>query len=215
MNANLDDNQEFSWAAFGEAAVLIEVRDDTRRHQFARRLPAPDLGIQEVVTGAQSLLIRFDAHRIDASRAVAWLLSADEATAEPPTNLLEIPVRYDGPDLHTVAEAAGVDVDEVITAHLRATYVAEFCGFSPGFAYLSGLNLGLHLPRRRDPRTQVPAGAVAIADRYTAIYPRSSPGGWHLIGSTTAPLFDVMRSAPALIRPGDRVRFVVASSRHR
>jgi KipI family sensor histidine kinase inhibitor len=95
----------------------------------------------------------------------------------------------------------------VAEAHAGAEYVVGFIGFAPGFAYLTGLDERLHVPRRESPRTKVPAGAVAIADRFTAVYPRPSPGGWQLIGHTDVELWDVERDPPARLTPGTRVRF--------
>jgi KipI family sensor histidine kinase inhibitor len=117
-------------------------------------------------------------------------------------------IAADGPDLSSVAAAAGLSVAEVIALHGDATYVAAFTGFAPGFAYLTGLDPRLVLPRRSTPRPSVPAGSLAIADIYSAIYPRQSPGGWHLIGTTDPDLFDPTRDPPALISPGTRVKFV-------
>ncbi len=125
---------------------------------------------------------------------------------------LEIPVVYDGADLALVASATHLSVDEVITIHSGVTYLAAFAGFSPGYVYCTGLDPRLRLPRRPTPRTSVPAGSVAIADAYAAIYPTSSPGGWHLLGHTDLTLFDLNRPEPALIQPGDRVRYTVRTS---
>ena len=122
--------------------------------------------------------------------------------------VVEIAVRYDGEDLASVAAACGLSSAEVVDRHRATDYTCAFCGFAPGFAYLRGLDPALVLPRRATPRTRVPAGAVAIADTYTAVYPSVSPGGWHLIGSTDAPLWDATRRPPSLIRPGTIVRFV-------
>ena len=95
-----------------------------------------------------------------------------------------------------------------MSRHSDATYRAAFCGFAPGFAYLTGLDPALQLPRRATPRTRVPAGSVAIAAGYSAVYPTTSPGGWHLVGHTDAVLFDADRDPPALIAPGTTVHFV-------
>lgn len=121
---------------------------------------------------------------------------------------IEIPVVYDGPDLAEVAERAGLSVEEVVRLHSSTTYLAAFAGFAPGFMYCTGLPESLRVPRRNTPRTSVPKGSLAVADVYTAIYPVASPGGWNLIGHTDVELFDLQASEPALIRPGDRVRFV-------
>jgi KipI family sensor histidine kinase inhibitor len=116
-------------------------------------------------------------------------------------------VRYDGPDLAAVAERAGRPEAEVIARHTAGDYRVAFCGFAPGFAYLTGLDPSLHVPRLARPRTRVPAGSVGIAGEYTAAYPRPSPGGWHLLGRTDADLWDLARAEPALLTPGTRVRF--------
>jgi KipI family sensor histidine kinase inhibitor len=122
--------------------------------------------------------------------------------------VVEIPARYDGPDLADVAAAAGVSAGEVVRRHSAVTYEASFTGFAPGFAYLTGLDPALRMTRRSSPRPRVPAGSVAIADAYSAVYPRASPGGWHLLGSTDVVIFDASRDPAALIAPGTRVRFV-------
>jgi KipI family sensor histidine kinase inhibitor len=117
-------------------------------------------------------------------------------------------VLYDGPDLAAVAALAGLSVEGAVSAHSAALYTVAFIGFSPGFAYLTGGDARLHVPRRDDPRTQVPAGSVAVAGPYSGVYPREGPGGWQLLGRTSTVLFDVERTSPAVLAPGDRVRFV-------
>ena len=116
-------------------------------------------------------------------------------------------VVYDGADLEDVAQACELTIRDVIQLHSTADYTVAFCGFVPGFAYLVGLPELLQLPRRSTPRTRVPAGAVAIAAEFTGVYPRESPGGWHLLGRTGMPLWDDSRNPPALLAPGTRVRF--------
>jgi KipI family sensor histidine kinase inhibitor len=125
--------------------------------------------------------------------------------------LHEIAVEYGGmagPDLKPLAERAGMEVAAYIRNHASAEYTVGFLGFQPGFPYLSGLPRVLHTPRRASPRVRVSAGSVAIGGRYTGIYPTSGPGGWQIIGRTREVLFDPTREAPALLMPGDRVRFV-------
>lgn len=124
---------------------------------------------------------------------------------------IEIPVHYGedfGPDLDAVATHCGLSPSEVIDRHCQAEYRVYCLGFQPGFAYLAGLDPALHIPRRDTPRLSVPAGSVAIAGAQTAVYPLASPGGWHLIGRTDTPLFKPSALHAALLRPGDRVRFV-------
>ena len=114
----------------------------------------------------------------------------------------------DGVDLDEVAELTGLSREEVVDRHSAPEYVVAFLGFAPGFAYLLGGDERLHVPRLPKPRERVPGGTVAIAGPYSGIYPRDSPGGWRLLGRTTLTLFDARRRPPALLAPGDRVRFV-------
>lgn len=122
--------------------------------------------------------------------------------------VIEIPVTYDGADLVDVATRVGMTIEQLIETHSGADHRAAFCGFAPGFAYLELSDNRLHLPRRPSPRPRVPIGSVAIAAGYTAVYPVASPGGWHLIGTTEARMWDPSCDSPARVRPGDRVRFV-------
>jgi KipI family sensor histidine kinase inhibitor len=119
-----------------------------------------------------------------------------------------VEVRYDGEDLEEVASLTGLSSSEVVARHVGGAYVSAFCGFAPGFAYLTGLDPSLRVARRDSPRTRVPAGAVAIADEYTAVYPRESPGGWRIIGHTSTPVWDLAADPPTLLAPATRVRFV-------
>ena len=117
-------------------------------------------------------------------------------------------MRYDGADLAEVAAMTGLDPAEVVRAHTSTLWRVAFGGFVPGFGYLVGGDPRLHVPRRESPRTRVPAGSVALAGEFTGVYPRASPGGWQLIGTTDAVLWDPDRSPPAVLTPGTRVRFV-------
>jgi KipI family sensor histidine kinase inhibitor len=136
---------------------------------------------------------------------VSTIVPAAEVTAG---RLVEIPVRYDGQDLDDVAQIIGLTKSEVIELHSSTTFTAAFAGFAPGFMYCTGLPTVLQLPRRATPRVSVPAGSLAMADTYTAIYPLNSPGGWNLIGTTDVQMFDASAKQPSLLVPGDRVRFV-------
>jgi len=165
----------------------------------------------DVVPAAQSLVV---VHSNNDSASVQLLLAElltnrrnDNLTSSF-GNTVEIPVRYDGADLDEVARACGMSVDHVVDLHSNTTYTVEFCGFAPGFAYLRRLPEQLHLPRRASPRARVPAGSVAIAGTYSAIYPGESPGGWHLIGTTSLRVWDTGRTPPALLQPNTTVRFV-------
>ncbi|WP_328604576.1 allophanate hydrolase subunit 1 [Amycolatopsis sp. NBC_00345] len=193
---------------YGGSAALVETAD-VLGFQAALEL-SPPVGVVELVPAAQTLLVRYDplATSWDALasslRSVSVVDSSVNASAT-----VTLPVRYDGADLDAVAAASSLTTSEVVRRHSSATYIAAFCGFAPGFAYLTGLDPALHLPRRPTPRTRVPAGAVAIAGDYTAVYPHPSPGGWHLLGHTDAPVWDVERPRPNLLVPGTRVRFEV------
>lgn len=121
---------------------------------------------------------------------------------------VEIPVHYDGPDLADVAALWDTTPEEVVRLHSGTAFHVAFCGFAPGFGYLTGLPEALHVPRRDTPRTKVPVGSVALAGPYTGVYPRSSPGGWQLIGTTDTVLWDPRREPAALLSPGTLVRFV-------
>jgi KipI family sensor histidine kinase inhibitor len=197
----------------GERAAVLDCADQPAAVAEAVRTLAALSGIAltDVVPGATTVLvIAADPDHLAAlvSRLPELASPLAGSTTPAAATTIEIPVRYDGPDLVSVAAAAGLSVAEVIALHGDATYVAAFTGFAPGFAYLTGLDPRLVLPRRSTPRPSVPAGSLAIADIYSAIYPRQSPGGWHLIGTTDADLFDPTRSPPALISPGTRVKFV-------
>ena len=140
------------------------------------------------------------------------LQTVDVSGAAPVGRTIEIPVRYDGPDLEHVSEITGCSIPEIVALHTGTTYVAAFAGFAPGFMYCTGLPEQLRVPRRETPRVAVAKGAVAVADVYTAVYPSVSPGGWNLIGHTDVELFDLKAADPSLIKPGDRVRYVVGTS---
>lgn len=193
----------------GERAVLVtHVADPAAWVLGLRALGAAVCNeLVDVVPAAETVLVT-----CTTAAALAALRPHLDTVVPVPTEWssappIIIPVRYDGADLEEVARAAGLSVGDVITIHSGAQYTAAFCGFSPGFAYLRGLPARLHLPRRPSPRTRVPAGAVAIASQYTAVYPRPSPGGWHLLGSTDLVMFDPHDDPPARLQPGTRVRF--------
>ncbi len=168
----------------------------------------------EVVPAWGNLTVVFDPlaqqpEAVLADLAAAWA-EAPAKAARPRERVLR--VRYGGqhgPDLAAVAAHAGLTEAEVIAAHAGAVYSVAFVGFQPGFAYLSGLPVALHMPRRAEPRTRVPAGSVAIGGAQTGVYPASSPGGWQLIGQTEQRLFDPGAETPSWLQPGDRVRFEV------
>ncbi|MEV5439612.1 5-oxoprolinase subunit PxpB [Streptomyces sp. NPDC052682] len=194
----------------GEDALLVEVSSGDEAQalhaELLRRRAAGALPAREIVPAARTVLLD---GLPDPARAAADLAAAEVPPAPPRTGeVVEIPVRYDGPDLADVAARWGVAEPEVARIHAAAEYRVAFCGFAPGFGYLTGLPPRHHVPRRATPRTAVPAGSVALAGPYTGVYPRSSPGGWQLIGTTDVVLWDHARVPAALLSPGTRVRFV-------
>jgi KipI family sensor histidine kinase inhibitor len=168
-------------------------------------------GVTDVVPGESTVVVRCVAGATDSIGRRLDSVVAEPAGSE--TAPVTIEVVFDGADLDRVAGATGLSTDAVVGRFVAASYRVAFCGFSPGFAYLAGLDPDLHLERRPSPRPRVPAGSVAIAAHYAAVYPSASPGGWHLIGRTDAVVWDLAAPAPALLTPGTEVRFVDRESR--
>jgi KipI family sensor histidine kinase inhibitor len=203
----------------GPRALLVELDDLNGMRALTAELSrrrgggwAPSL--LDVVPGARTVLLDgLD----DIPGAIAdlrsWRLDPDaiqataSATVDGGETTIEIACHYDGPDLVEVAGAWGVSVAEATEIHTSTAFSVAFCGFSPGFAYLSGLGPERSVARRANPRPRVAAGSVALAGGFTGIYPRPSPGGWQIIASTDAVLWDPDREPPALLVPGHRVRF--------
>lgn len=155
--------------------------------------------------------MRFDPLRLApaaAESAVARLARVLDRAPSEAGRVVEVPTHYDGPDLAETAERSRLTVDELVAIHSGREYRAFFLGFLPGFAYCGVLDPRIVAPRLARPRERVPAGSVAVADGQTSVYPFDSPGGWRLIGRTDVRIFDATRESPALIRAGDRVRFV-------
>ncbi len=216
----------------GPAAVLVELADIEEvlaldaRVQALVVVPGPPWdAVVDVVPGARTLLVTVGARdgalspgALAGIRA-ALLELATEVTVggpvvtEPDHGAVEIEVVYDGPDLHDVAAATGLAVEEVVAAHQGTPWRVAFGGFAPGFAYLVGGDPRLRVPRRARPRPTVPAGSVGLAGGFSGVYPRSSPGGWQLVGRTDAVLWDLHRDPPALLAPGTVVRFVASDAR--
>jgi KipI family sensor histidine kinase inhibitor len=185
----------------GDRAVLIDCASlDEAQGWFAALHDEVD-----AVLGARTVLLRGEPSDL---RALVDRSEPHDLTAAGTGEEIEIAVTYDGPDLADVASHTGISEDEVVAAHTGTPWTVAFGGFAPGFAYLVGGDERLVVPRRESPRTSVPAGSVGLAGEFSGVYPRSSPGGWQLIGRTDAVMFDVDRDPPALLTPGSQVRFV-------
>jgi KipI family sensor histidine kinase inhibitor len=162
----------------------------------------------DVVPGARTVVVAVEPGTDLAALRRAVLELEVDAVAALDGPVVEIPVVYEGPDLAEVAELTGLSPDEVVAAHTGTPWRVGFGGFAPGFAYLTGGDARLQVARRSEPRTSVPAGAVGLAGEFSGVYPRSSPGGWQLIGRTDAVLWDPDRTPPALLSAGAQVQFV-------
>ncbi|GAA3908908.1 5-oxoprolinase subunit B family protein [Actinoplanes auranticolor] len=198
-----------SFLRCGREALLAEVDDlDAALALYAALRSAALPGVVDLVPAARTVLIKIDP-------AVTSPAAVREAVAVLPVDTrhratggtVEIPVRYDGPDLVEVAERTGLSPDQVVALHTGARWTVAFAGFVPGFGYLTGGDPRLDVPRRDSPRTRIPAGSVALAGRFSGVYPSDSPGGWQLIGSTTQRMWDLDRPEPALLVPGVEVIF--------
>lgn len=197
---------------YGDQALLLEFDSTADVLAWTDTLARAGLpGVLDIVPASRTVLMKLDGPRYLAptrqrlgtlrpGQAVAHTETAEEADAV-------IEVTYDGADLEAVAELTGLSTADVIAAHTGRLWRVGFGGFAPGFAYLVDGDPRLQVPRRDEPRTRVPAGAVALAGEFSGVYPRESPGGWQLIGRTDAVLFDVTRDKPALLTPGMTVAF--------
>ncbi len=211
--------------AYGDRALLIEVdAEQTGPTEPGRARGAePDTvlglfraldrdrppGVVDIVPAARTIAVVVDPRVLSLAAARGWIeRTAPEPALAASHEVVELPVRYDGDDLVEVAALLGITPREVAERHSASRWRVAFGGFAPGFAYLVTDHDGLHVPRRATPRTAVPAGSVGLAGAFSGVYPRSSPGGWQLIGRTDAVLWDAAADAPALLRPGVEVRFV-------
>jgi inhibitor of KinA len=214
-----DSISQFRIVPAGDAAWLVEwgARIDPsisgRAVAFADQARRLHPAVRDVVVGYCSVTVYFDPLRIDGDdfesrlRRLAW--DAREV-AETGGADIDVDVCYGGelgPDLGDVAARAGITEAEAIALHAERTYRVYVVGFVPGFPYMAAVDEKLAMPRRATPRMRVPAGSVAIAAGQTGIYPRETPGGWHLIGRTHVKPYDGSRANPFLFKPGDRVRF--------
>jgi KipI family sensor histidine kinase inhibitor len=203
----------------GSHALLLEPVDHTTVDALTELLRRSHVdGVSDVLPAAQTVLITIDRRTDlrDLEQRLHRLIADFDPTSAPVANeadVVHVPVTYSGDDLGPVARMLGVSIEDVIFEHTRRTWRCAFVGFAPGFGYLESSEPGLTVPRREQSRTAVPAGSVALADGYSAIYPRRSPGGWQLIGHTNVETWNTDNPQPALITPGCRVRFVAEDIR--
>ncbi|WP_208456899.1 5-oxoprolinase subunit PxpB [Lysobacter solisilvae (ex Woo and Kim 2020)] len=214
--------------AIADDALLLRIGEridpatNARVHALCGRIRARrPAWLLDLVPAYASVGVFFDPAQIGMEAVTAWLRAqlaasssaAPAATSAPRT--VEIPVVYGGeagPDLDSAAAELGITAQELVQRHAAGEYVVAMIGFAPGFPYLLGLDPALALPRLATPRTSVPAGSVGIGGAQTGLYPRESPGGWRLLGRTPLALFDPAREPPALLAPGDRVRFLAVDA---
>jgi KipI family sensor histidine kinase inhibitor len=193
----------------GSSALLVELGDlDEVLGYYAALRADPPAGVVDIVPAGRTVMVVVDpAVTSLAALERALLSTVPREDRRAGGDLVEIPVVYDGEDLDDVADLLGCSVEAVIQRHTAEQWTVAFCGFAPGFGYLTGES-HWDVPRRSSPRTKVPAGSVALAGEFSGIYPRESPGGWQLLGHTEVAVFDLNRDPAALLSPGRRVRFV-------
>lgn len=196
----------------GTGALLVELDDLDEVLALYSALAAQQIpGVVDLVPAARTVLVVVDPAVTELPRVAAAVRATRPRYAAPREgDLVEIPVTYDGEDLEEVAALLGCDPGEVVRRHCEPEWRVAFCGFAPGFGYLTSGAWAWDVPRRSTPRTRVPAGSIALAGEFSGVYPRESPGGWQLVGRTDLAVFDLARDPAALLRPGSRVRFVDA-----
>jgi KipI family sensor histidine kinase inhibitor len=199
---------------YGDQALLLQFDSTTDVLAWAAALREAALpGVLDIVPASHTVLLKLDGPRHQSAirrRLRTLQVAPDMVATAPPEHPVAIDVVYDGADLAEVADRTGLTTAQVINAHTATPWQVGFGGFAPGFAYLVGGDPRLAVPRRSEPRSSVPAGAVGLAGEFTGIYPRRSPGGWQLIGHTDAVMWDIDRPNPALLTPGMWVQFRAA-----
>jgi KipI family sensor histidine kinase inhibitor len=199
---------------YGDQALLLQFESTADVLAWAAALRAAALpGVLDIVPASRTVLLKLDGRRHQSAvrrRLRTLRVAPDMVATAPPEEPMVIDVVYDGADLAEVADRTGLTVAQVINAHTAIPWQVGFGGFAPGFAYLVGGDPRLAVPRRSEPRSSVPAGAVGLAGEFSGIYPRRSPGGWQLIGHTDLVLWDIDRPNPALLTPGMWVQFRAA-----
>lgn len=194
----------------GSSSLLVELDDLDAVIALYAALSADRLyGVIDLVPAAQTLLVVTDPSATSLGAIAAAVRTTKPRYDEQQKGeLVEIPVTYDGEDLDELGSLLDCDADEIVRRHREHEWRVAFCGFAPGFGYLTSSAWSWNVPRRSSPRTKVPTGSIALAGEFSGVYPRESPGGWQLIGRTDLAVFDLSREPAALLRPGNRVRFV-------
>jgi KipI family sensor histidine kinase inhibitor len=199
---------------YGDHALMLQCGSTAEVLAWVDALRGAALpGVLDLVPAARTVLVKLDDPRLQGitrRRLRKMRVAADASDVVAPGDRsadVVIDVVYDGPDLAEVANHTGLSTAQVIDAHTSTVWRVGFSGFAPGFAYLIDGDARLRVPRRSEPRTSVPAGSVALAGEFSAVYPRQSPGGWQLVGHTDAVLWDLDRPNPALLTQGMWVQF--------
>ena len=193
----------------GARGLLVEAADGSAVRWLTAWLRTSEFAdvLEDVVPGGRTVLVRAQQRLDELARALRELPAPDHRNSEP-SRTVEVPVTYSGEDLDEVCERAGVSRSTFVGEHSSAHHTVAFFGFTPGFPYIAGVPDALQVPRRATPRTRVAAGAVAVANGFTVVYPGGTPGGWSVIGYTSLPpLWDLTRDPPNLVSVGDRVIF--------
>lgn len=192
----------------GDHALLVELDDlDQVLGYYTALTDSPPADVVDIVPAARTVMVSTGGSLDALARALREV--EPSAGSHAVGDLIELPVTYDGEDLQDVADLLDCTIAELIERHTADEWTVAFCGFAPGFGYLTSVGTW-DIPRRKSPRTKVPPGAVALAGEFSGVYPRESPGGWQLIGRTDVKIFDQEREPAALFHPGRRVRFVDA-----
>jgi KipI family sensor histidine kinase inhibitor len=205
----------------GAGGVLLDAADGAFDPSIQKRLWAvakameTETGVSDAVPGINNLMVVFDPLTVSPVTIEHTLLRLWQTTIPGATTGkdVDVPVIYGGAygeDLADLAQHAGISTEEVIRLHAEPVYTVAAIGALPGFSYLSGLNPRIARGRRSVPRFNVPAGAVMIGGTQAGINPCLAPSGWHIIGRTSIPMFDLRNSPPSTFQPGDRIRFRVA-----
>lgn len=199
--------------AAGFAASLVEVECLDQMLSLYQglqeaRVRGRGQAITELIPAARTVLVEFDPDDISAAEVERLIRSVSLDTSRPSvSDVLTIHATYDGPDLTFVCDQLGMSLPQFIAWHTGVEWTVAFTGFAPGFGYLTSKAHTVSIPRLPTPRVQTPAGSIAMADSFTGIYPRESPGGWRIIGRTDEPLFDLDREPAVSLLPGRRVHF--------